>query len=262
VSVAGSTPPVARLVGLLEPRLGSVRELDEPRPLEQLVLLMLARGATLPKARRLLKTLQTDYVDWNDVRVTSVREIASKVSAATGAKGALEKAQGLLDLLSMVYHRFNRINLDFLQDGEGEEAAKKKTRLFAWLSERSHLWPAMLTLHGAKKPEVVVDGGLPRVLGRLGITEPKATPQAARQRLVEVVPEDLLITFQFVTYLLSEEFCHAKAPDCPECPAKPVCPSADALIKAGRDAEKKPAAKKAAAQGAKPRKRAGKPARK
>ena len=69
---------VKRLVELLEPRFGAVRELDEPRPLEQLVLLMLARGASLPKARRLLKMLQTDYVDWNDVRVTNVREIAAR----------------------------------------------------------------------------------------------------------------------------------------------------------------------------------------
>ena len=71
---------VPKLVSLLEPRLGAVRELDEPRPLEQLILLMLARGGTLAKARRALKILQTDYVDWNDVRVTSPREIASKIA--------------------------------------------------------------------------------------------------------------------------------------------------------------------------------------
>ena len=49
--------------------------------------------------------------------------------------------------------------------------------------------------------------------------------------------------------MLSEDFCHAKTPDCPECPAKPLCPSARRFHQgAPRDAEKKEtAAKKAQA---------------
>ena len=239
---------VPKFVSLLEPRLGAVRELDEPRPLEQLILLMLARGGTLVKARRALKILQTDYVDWNDVRVTSPREIASKIAEMVGKASSLEKAEKLFELLTMIYHRFNRINLDFLIDGgaetPGEDVGRKKTRLFGWLSERSFAWPAMLTLHAARKPEVVVDGGLPRVLSRLGFVESKATPPAIRERILAEVPEDHLITFQFVSYVLSEDFCHAKTPDCPECPAKPLCPSAPAFLKALRETEKKEAAAK------------------
>jgi endonuclease III len=241
---------VAKLIGVLEPRLGAVRELDEPRPLEQLILLMLARGGTLAKARKALKTLQTDYVDWNDVRFTSSREIASKIAELVGHKCALEKAEKLLELLTMVYHRFNRINLDFLQNGEGdaEDAARRRTRLFAWLSERSYAWPAMLTLHATKKPEVVVDGGFPRVLSRLGLIEGRASPGAIRERVLGMVAEDALISFQFVAYVLSEDHCHAKNPDCPHCPAKPLCPSAAGFIKAQKDAARKEeAARKAQA---------------
>jgi endonuclease III len=241
--VSVQKPTVARLVTVLEPRLGAVRELDEPRPLEQLILLMLARGGTLVKARRALKMLQTDYVDWNDVRVTSAWEIAAKMAELVGQKCALEKAEKILELLTMVYHRFNRINLDFLQNGEAEgdaeDAARRRTRLFAWLSERSYAWPAMLTLHAAKKPEVIVDGGLPRVLGRLGLVETKSSPSAIRERVLAMVPEDTLISFQFVAYVLSEDFCHAKNPDCPECPVKTLCPAAAAFIKAQKDAAKK-----------------------
>lgn len=230
---------------MLEPKLGAVRELDEPRPLEQLILLMLARGGTLPKARRALKILQTDYVDWNDVRVTSSREIAARIADLVGQRQALEKAEKIIEVLSMIYHRFNRINLDFMQNGDGggdaEDAARKRTRLFAWLAERSFAWPAMLTLHALKKPDVVVDGGLPRVLARLGLVEAKATPAAIRERLLATVPEELLVTFQFVSYVLSEENCHAKAPDCPRCPMKSACPSAAAFLKALREAPAKTA---------------------
>jgi endonuclease III len=241
--VSATKPTVAKLIGVLEPKLGAVRELDEPRPLEQLILLMLARGGTLAKARRALKTLQTEYVDWNDVRVTSSREIAAKIAELVGQKASLEKAEKLLELLTMVYHRFNRINLDFLQNGDGEadaeDAARRRTRLFAWLSERSFAWPAMLTLHAAKKSEVVVDGGLPRVLSRLGLVEAKSTPVAIRERVLAMVPEDTLISFQFVSYVLSEDFCHAKNPDCPHCPVKSMCPAAPAFIKAQKETAKK-----------------------
>jgi endonuclease III len=255
--VSASKLQAAKIVSVLEPRLGAVRELDEPRPLEQLILLMLARGGTLAKARKALKILQTDYVDWNDVRVTSPREVASKIEEPLGRASALEKAEKLFDLLTMIYHRFNRINLDFLLEGSNEalaeDVARKRTRLFAWLAERSYCWPAMLTLHAARKPEVVVDGGLPRVLSRLALVEAKATPAVIRERILAAVPEDLLITFQFVSYVLSEDFCHAKAPDCPHCPAKPLCPASAAFMKALREAEKKEAAAAKKAQGARVR---------
>jgi endonuclease III len=244
--------PPSRVVALLEPRLGAVRELDEPRPLEQLILLLLARGGTLQRARKALKTLQADYVDWNDVRVTSARELAEKIGEATGVRVALERAEKLVELLSMVYHRFNRLNLDFLQDPSLDEGGKKRTRLFAWLGERSALWPAMLTLHASKKRDVLVDVALLRVLARLGVVDLKATASSARQRLLEIVPDDLLVTFQFVLHVLAEEVCHQKAPDCGHCSAKAECPSAATFLKAAAAEAKKSAAKEAPAAKKKP----------
>jgi endonuclease III len=104
----------------------------------------------------------------------------------------------------------------------------------------------MLQLHAGKTPDAIVDGGLPRVLGRLGFVEAKATNPAIRERILASVPEEVLISFQFLGYLLSEEFCHAKAPDCPHCPAKSMCPSAAAFIKTQRETEKKEVAAKKA----------------
>ncbi len=135
----------------------------------------------------------------------------------------------------MIYLKFNRLNLDFLADpAAGEDAAKKRTRLFQYLSERSFAYPAMLTLHRLGRPDVVVDGGLPRILGRLNLAEAKSTSHATRQRLMDVVPEADLISLQFLLYLLSEDACHVKAPSCPDCPLNALCPAGKQEIERAR----------------------------
>ena len=62
------------------------------------------------------------------------------------------------------------------------------------------------------------------------------------ERILATVPEEILISFQFLGYALSEDFCHAKAPECPECPARPMCPSSSGFIKAQKEAAKKESA--------------------
>ncbi len=238
---------IAEIIAVLEPRIGGPRELDEPRPLEQLILLLLARGSNTKKARQVLKRLQTDYVDWNDVRVTPIREIAAKVNSV-GDKHALQKAEQIVDLLSMIYLKFNRLNLDFLADPHGgDDAAKKKNRLFQYLSERSFAYPAMLTLHRAPKPDVIVDGGLPRILARLGLVEPKSASTAIRQRFLEFTPEADVIVAQFLLYVLSEESCHAKAPACDGCALNEMCPTGKQEVERSRDRAEAAAAAEAKA---------------
>ena len=109
-------------------------DLDELRPLEQLILLILCHESDVRKARTGMGRLQSHYVDWNEVRVTGVYEIASHLKTLVGQKKALTKANRLRDLLSTVYNRFNKLNLDFLHaSGADPELGHKQERFLTYL---------------------------------------------------------------------------------------------------------------------------------
>jgi hypothetical protein len=231
------------LVEALEPRLGCVRELDEPQGIDQLALLLLAREAPAKRARAELRKLQQDYVDWNDVRVTPIFELAGRFEAA-GDKGAFRKAEELVDLMSTLYLRFNKMTVDVApKEGATPDEAKRRQRLLAFLAEKSSLYAALMPLHGAKEEDVTPSPELTRVMSRLGLIEGRATDAAARETLLRKAKPGGRIAAQFVLHQLASRFCHAKAPACGECAWSAKCPSSEAAPEKESDAKSKGASK-------------------
>jgi hypothetical protein len=114
---------------------GGPENLDELRPLEQLILLILCQGSDVTKARSAMKRLQREYVDWNEIRVSGVYEIAGHLRVL-GARKTLRKAQQIKELLTTVYNRFNKLNLDFLHaSGADPELSRKKERFLTYLQD-------------------------------------------------------------------------------------------------------------------------------
>ncbi|NRA97096.1 MAG: hypothetical protein HRU14_12900, partial [Planctomycetes bacterium] len=105
------SPSAKTLFQTLRKSFGGPTELDEPRPLEQIILLILASRSDIRKARSAMLRIESEYVDWNEVRVTSAYEL-SRWLRPLGAKKAQEKAEQMKELLSTVYNRFNKLNLD------------------------------------------------------------------------------------------------------------------------------------------------------
>jgi len=240
---------VDALVEALEPRFGCVRELDEPQGLDQLVLLLLARDASFKRARSALRRLQQDYVDWNDVRVTPAYEIAGKIEAV-GAQTALRKAGELLDLLSTLYLRFNKMSVEGAPSPEAPpDEVKRRARLLAFLAEKAALYGALMPMHGAKEDDVLPSPELTRVLARLGLVDAKANDAAAREALLKKSKPGERIALQFVLHQLALRMCVHKTPLCGECPVSERCPSAK-VDEAADDA--KSAKKKASGEKKKP----------
>ena len=115
---------------------GAPTDIEEHRPLEQLILLLLCRDADPGRARTALRRLQTEYVDWNEVRVSSAYEIAGHLRGLGGKAKALVKAERIKDLLSTVYNRFNKLNLDFLHVPSSDpELSRKRDRFLNYLKD-------------------------------------------------------------------------------------------------------------------------------
>jgi endonuclease III len=212
---------------------GGPATLDEPRPLEQVILLLLSRKSDIRRSQAAMKQIQDHYVDWNEVRVTSAYELRKSLKGLGEPKPG-DKADQLKELLSTVYNRFNKLDLDFLRrESQDPEAARKRERFMAWLQEKAPAIAATMALYGAPKNEVVATPALPRLLVRLGWLNGKSAGLGAcRECVLKHVPEDLLVAAQWSFYHLLEENCHSRNPDCVPCPLVRYCPTGKEEVKA------------------------------
>lgn len=214
------------LVAAVEPRFGAVRELDEADGLDQLVYLSLARDLPPKKARTALRRLRADFVDWNDVRVTPAHELADLLEGGVAGAGH-RRATELLDLLSTLYLRFNKMTADVAVTPDlGPDETKRRTRFLAFLGEKAPLFAALMPLHGAAADDVAAHPDFTRVLSRLGLVDGKATDAAARDAALKKTEPGGRIAVQWAAYRLAAEVCVPKTPLCGECPLVDRCPSA------------------------------------
>jgi endonuclease III len=229
---------------------GGPATLDEPRPLEQVILLILSRGSDIRKAQAAMRQLQAVYVDWNEVRVTSAYELRKHLHGLGEAKPG-DKADQLKDLLSTVYNRFNKLNLDFMDRGASDpDTARKRDRFQNYLQEKVPAVAAMMTLYGQPAGELVVQPSLPRLLGRLGWLNGKSTGVAAsREAITKLFAEEDLFGVQWGLYHVLEEHCHGRSPTCPECPLMKHCPAGKEGVKDKVDAPEPKRKKGAEARG-------------
>ena len=72
---------------------------------------------------------------------------------------------------------------------------------------------------------IVVDTHVQRLAGRLGLTK-QHDPDKIEQELLRVVPGEDWIAFGHLLILHGRRICAARAPRCPVCPVKDLCPSA------------------------------------
>ncbi len=217
---------VGELIEASEPRFGAVRELDETEGLDQLVLLALARELPFKKARAALRRLKQDFVDWNDVRVTPAHELARGFEGGPPGS-AYRKAEELVDLLSTLYLRFNKMTCDVGRtETATPESTKLRSRLMAFLAERSSLYACLMPLFGAKDDDVVASPELTRPLVRLGFVEARASDASARETLLKRTKPGERIAAQFVLHQIASRVCGAKLTLCGECPVASKCPSA------------------------------------
>jgi endonuclease III len=221
-----STSTHSELIASLEKRYGGLRSFDAEDALGQLLLIVLADGAAGKKALQALEALQEYYVDYNEIRVSSVHEIAS-VIAAVGPKNVAAKAKRLRDVLATVYSRFNRMSLAFLTDPQDKTAPRKTERLMGYLNELSPAYVAIFELYLAgRQPAIQATGGLPRVLGRLGLMKKGTGAAQLKKKLESEIGSDDWLVFVWGVHQVSETHCQRTTLLCAECCLREGCETA------------------------------------
>src|SRR6516165_2623964 len=155
-----------------------------PRPvLEQFLFAICREGVTREAADRAFRSLRERFFDWNEIRVSSTREVAEALEGLPDAEG---RAQRLIDFLQEVFETTFSFDLEGLHKKGMKQAAKTLQRYQA-ANDYAVAWVVQQSLGGHAIP---LDGPSLRVLRRLGLIEnDQEDLEALRASLEHQIPK-------------------------------------------------------------------------
>jgi endonuclease-3 len=156
----------------------------EVRPvLEQFLYALLREGATREQADRAFRNLQEHFFDWNEVRVSSLREVEEVLEDMPDAEN---RANRLINFLQEVFETTFSFDLEVLHKKGLKQAAKQLSRYQA-ASDYTVAWVVQHSLGGHAIP---LDEPTIRALRRYGlIDEDQQDLEAIRASLEHLIPK-------------------------------------------------------------------------
>jgi endonuclease III len=198
-----------------------VSEPAEPRPLlEELVYAICREGATTAEADAAYARLRKTFIDWNEVRVSTVQEVG-EILRPLSAPGT--RARRIIGLLQEVFEASYTFDLGEIVKKGLKDTARKLRFYKEGVNDYAVAWVVQRTLGGHAIP---LDEPTLRVLGRLGVVEdvdPESL-EATRGSIEHVIPKTRGPEFTDLMSVHAKELCIEKDPRCPLCPLKTECP--------------------------------------
>lgn len=195
---------------------------EEPRPLlEELVYAICRENSTSADADAGYARLRKAFIDWNEVRVSTVQEVGEFLRPLT-APGS--RAKRIIGLLQEVFEATYTFDLGELTKKGLKDTARKLRFYKEGVNDYAVAWVVQRTLGGHAIP---LDDATLRILTRLGVVEepdPESL-EAIRGSIEHVIPKTRGPEFTDLMSLLAKETCVEKDPHCSACPLKSECPT-------------------------------------
>jgi len=193
----------------------------EPRPLlEELIYASCREGSTSADADAGYARLRKAFIDWNEVRVSTVQEVADVLRPLSGSG---TRAKQIIGLLQEVFEDKYSFDLSELGKKGLKDTARKLRFYKEGVNDYAVAWVMQRSLGGHAIP---LDDPTLRVLRRLGVvedTDPESL-EAVRGSIEHVIPKTRGPEFTDLFSILAKELCTEKDPNCPACPLKTECP--------------------------------------
>jgi endonuclease-3 len=187
--------------------------------LEQFLYALCREGTTREQGERAYLNLRERFFDWNEVRVSSLRELTE---AFAGLPDAETRAQRLVDFLQEVFETTFSFDLESLHKKGLKQAAKQLSRYQA-ANDYAVAW---VIQHGLGGHAVPLDAPTLRVLRRLGLIDSEHEDlEAVRASIEHHIPKAKGPLFNDLISSLADEVCFGEEPNCPACPLVGYCPT-------------------------------------
>jgi endonuclease III len=187
--------------------------------LEQVIFALCRENATKEQARQAFESLKERFFDWNEVRVSTIRELEE---ALAGLSDAESRAQRLVSFLQEVFEEKFAFELEDLHK-KGLKQAAKKLMSYGAANDYVGSWVVQRSLGGHAIP---IDQATQRCARRLGLIDgANEDPEAARATLEHLVPKAKGPQFTDAVSQVAETHCWEVDPDCPGCPLRADCPT-------------------------------------
>ena len=191
--------------------------------IDELVSTILSQNTNDVNRDRAFDALRARFPTWEAVRDAKEADV---VNAIRPAGLANQKGPRIQQVLRAITAERDSLNLNFLADMPIEEAR-------SWLTKFNGVGPktaAIVLCFSLGMPAFPVDTHVYRVTGRLGLRPEKMTVEQAHPYLESVFPPETYYAGHLNFIRLGREICHARKPNCPQCPINKLCDYKDKTV--------------------------------
>src|SRR5262245_42455849 len=186
--------------------------------LEQFIYGICRENATRAQADRAYRNLREHFFDWNEIRVSSAREVEE---ALAGLPEGEARAQRLIGFLQEVFETTFSFDLEKVTK-KGLKEASRQLAKFQAANDYVVAWVVQQTLGGHAIP---LDPPTLRCVRRLGLIDSSEDDlEAVRASLEHLVPKARGPLFVEVVSNVAGDYCWEEEPNCAACPLAQDCP--------------------------------------
>ena len=185
-------------------------------PVDELVSTILSQNTNDANRDRAFHALRAKFAAWESVRDANAGDVAAAIRPAGLAN---QKGPRIQRVLRQITEERGGLDLSFLKDLPLEEAR-------SWLMKFNGVGPktaAIVLCFSLGRPAFPVDTHIYRVTGRIGLRPEKMSVGQAHPHLEALLPPETYYAAHLNLIRLGREVCHARKPDCPNCPIRKLC---------------------------------------
>lgn len=192
-------------------------EIGEPdSPLETLICTILSQNTNDRNRDIAYEALIKRFPDWAAVRDANPEDVMDAIRPAGLAN---QKGPRIQQVLRQITEERGNLSLDFLSEFSVEEA-------MSWLTSFKGVGPktaSIVLLFCLGMPVFPVDTHVYRVTGRLGIRPLNLTADQSHPFLASIFNPEIYMPGHLILIRLGREICHARKPNCENCPLIDIC---------------------------------------
>jgi endonuclease-3 len=184
--------------------------------LDELVSTILSQNTNDTNRDVAFDALRENFPTWEAVRDADEEEV---IDAIRPAGLANQKGPRIQNVLRQITEMRGALDLSFLKEYTPQAATK-------WLVQFKGVGPktaAIVLQFSLDLPAFPVDTHIYRITGRLGLRPEKMNADQAHPHMEALLPPETYYPAHLNIIRLGREICHARKPQCTQCPLTDLC---------------------------------------